>query len=91
MPYTVRNPYMVIRFLGVLVELAIVMISPPISIHPDYSALFASFSLNRLTDLEYPSMIYGSFRMALLNSLVPVVEVYPIGNSALDCPGARVK
>ena len=72
---TVSLPYSVIRFLGVLVELAIMMIFAPVSIHTDCSALSASFLLNRLTDLDSPLKSYGSFRMALLNSLIPVAEV----------------
>ena len=63
------------RFLVVTVELLIMMIFDPVSIHPDFLALSASFSLNRLTDLDSPSKIYGRFRMALLNILIPVVEV----------------
>ena len=63
------------RFLRVTVELYIMIIFTPVSIHPDCVALSANFSLNRLTDLDYLLKSYGSLRMALLKSLMPVVEV----------------
>ena len=72
---TASISYSVIRFLGVPVELATMMILAPVYIHPDCLALSTSFSLNRLTDLDSSSKSSGISRMAILNSLIPVVEV----------------
>ena len=47
----------------------------PGSIHTDCLALSSNFSLNRLMDLDSMSKSSGSLRMALLDSLMPVVEV----------------
>ena len=81
---TVSLPYSVMIFLGVPVELATMMIFAPVSIHSDCLDLSARFSLNRLPDLDYPSKSSGRSRMALSNSLIPVVE-------KLACPGVRSK
>ena len=72
---TVSLPYSVMRFIGVLVESAIMTILAPASIHPDCLALSANFSLNRLMYLESLSNSSVSFRMDILNSLLPMVQV----------------
>ena len=72
---TIIFTYSVIRFIGVVVESAIMMVFAPVSTHPDCLALSDSFLLNRLTDLESLLKSYGSFSMALLHSFIPVVEV----------------
>ena len=74
-PSTVSLPYLVVRFLGVLLELSIMMIFAPVYIHPDLLSLSANFSLNRLEDLDYPPKSSVRFRMSLLNILIPVVKV----------------
>ena len=72
---TVSLPYSVMRFLGVPVESGIMMLFSPASIHPDCFALSANFLLNRLMDFDSPYNISGSLRIALLKSLLPVVDV----------------
>ena len=63
------------KVIGVPVDSGIIMIFAPAYIHPDFFALSINFSLNRLMDFDYPSKSYGIFRMALLNSFMPVVNV----------------
>ena len=65
--------YLVMSFLGVLLESATMMIFDPISIHPDCLSLSDNFSLNRLTDLDSPPKRSVILRMSLLNILMPVV------------------
>ena len=54
---------------------AIMMIFDPVYIYTDCLALYENFSLNRLMDLDYMSKSSGSLMMALLDILMPVVEV----------------
>ena len=72
---TVSLPYSVMRFLGVPEESAIMMIFAPVYIYTDCLALYDKFSLNRLMDLDSMSKSSGILMMALLDSLMPVVEV----------------
>ena len=65
------------------------MIFAPVSITPDSLYLSTNFSLNRLADLDSPSKSSGSFRTALLNSLITVVGVHSMGTVALSFPGVR--
>ena len=65
------------------------MIFAPVSVHPDCLSLSANFSLNTLADLDSPSKSSGSLRVALLNRLMPVVEVESMGTAVLACPGVR--
>ena len=51
------------------------MMFAPASIHPYLFALSSNFSLNILVYFDSPSKSSGSFRMALLKSLMPVVDV----------------
>ena len=51
------------------------IIFAPAYIYPGCFALSANFSLNRLTDFDSPSKSSGSLSMALLKSLISVVEV----------------
>ena len=67
--------YSVMIFLGVIVESVILMMFDPASIHLDSFYLSAIFLSNRLMEFDYPSKSSGGLRMALLNSLMPVVEV----------------
>ena len=72
---TVSLPYSFMRFFGVPGESAIMMIFALVYIHTDCLALYENFSLNRLMDLDYMSKSSGSLMMALLDILMPVVEV----------------
>ena len=65
------------------------MIFAPVSIHSDCLVLFANFSLNRLKNFYSLPKSSGILSMALLNILMPVMEVGSMGNAALDCPGVR--
>ena len=71
----VSLPYSVMRFIGVPVELGTMIIFAPASIQPDCLCLSANLSLIRLTDFDSPSKSSGSLSMALLKSLISVVEV----------------
>ena len=71
----VSLPYSVISFIWVPVESGIIMIFSPAYIHPDFFALSANFLLNVFMGFNYPSNSSGSFRIALLKSLMPVVDV----------------
>ena len=71
----VSLPYYVMCFLEVPVDSGIIVIFAPASIHPDCFALSANFSLNILIEFDYPSNISGILRNALLNILMPVVDV----------------
>ena len=68
-------PYSFMRFLGVTEELYIMMIFAPVYIYTDCLALYDNFSLNRLIDFYSISKSSGILMMALLDSLMPVVEV----------------
>ena len=68
-------PYSVMRFLGVTVELGIVMMFGHAPIHHDCFALYAKFSLNRSMDFDSLSKSSGSLSMALLKILMTVVDV----------------
>ena len=81
--------YSVMRFLGVPVYYVIMLIFAPTSIHPDCLSLSANLSLNRLMDFYSPSNSSGRFRIALLKSLRPVVDVYSVRTVALACMGVR--
>ena len=72
---TMSLPYSLMSFIGVPVDSGIIMIFAPAYVHPDFFALSIKFSLNRLMDFDYPSKSYGIFRMALLNSFMPVVNL----------------
>ena len=54
---------------------AIMMIFDPVYIYTDCLALYYNLSLNRLMDLDSMSKSSGILMMALLDSLMPVVEV----------------
>ena len=71
----VSLPYSVMRFLGVTVESGIIMIFAPDSIHPDCLALSVNFLLNRWIDFDYLLNNSESLRIALLKSLMPMVDV----------------
>ena len=75
MSSTVSLPYSALRFLGVPMELGIMVIFAPASIYPDCFAFYANFLLDILKDLDSPLISSGSFIMALLKSLMTVVEL----------------
>ena len=62
-------------FFGVPEESAIMMIFAPVYIDTDCLSLSDNFSLNRWMDLDSLSKSSGILRIALLDSLMPVVEV----------------
>ena len=67
--------YSLLRFLEVPVKSGIIMLFVPASILHDFFALSANFSLNIFKYFDSPSKNYGCLRMALLKSLMLVVEV----------------
>ena len=62
-------------FLRVPVEYGIIIMIAPDSIHPHCFALYYKISLNILVDFDSTLNNSGSLRMALLKSLIPVVDV----------------
>ena len=72
---TASLPYSMMRFLGVPLESGIMMIFAPDSIQPDCFSLSSKLLLNRLMDFDFTLNSSGRFRIALLNSFIPVVEV----------------
>ena len=72
---TVSLPYSFMRFFGVPEDSAIMMIFDPVYIYTDCLALYDNFSLNRVMDLYSMSKSSGILMIALLDSLIPVVEV----------------
>ena len=71
----VSLPYSVMSFIWVTVESGIIMIFAPDSIHPDCLALSVNFLLNRWIDFDYLLNNSESLRIALLKSLMPMVDV----------------
>ena len=67
--------YFVMRFLGVPVDSRIMMIVAPASIQTDCFSLYYNLSLNRLMNFDSPSNSSGVLIIALLNILIPVVDV----------------
>ena len=75
MSSTVSLPYSVMIFLGVTLDLLIVVIFSPASIHPACLALSDNCLLNRLMDFDFLSKISGSCMVALLKRFIPVVDL----------------
>ena len=73
--YTASLPYSITSFLGVPVESGIIMIFYTNSIHTYFFSLSANFSLNRSIDFDSQSNNPEILRMALLESLIPGVDV----------------
>ena len=67
--------YFGMRFLGVPVDSIIIMIVAPASIQTDCFSLSYNLSLNRLMNFDSPSNSSGILIIALLNILIPVVDV----------------